>query len=323
MRDESSVSADVLEELRLVDARAFDVPADERERELPAPEERALPGGGFLWVAVGCRELERCVAHAREVGRQRGSGVRRGLGRAQDRCRVVERSLELRAAQRGELGLLGQELGPREERAQRGRDVAAARAERRRDRVDRRGRRSVGEEAPAELRRDVHRRRRMPRHGLEQDLGIALASARGDLDAEHALAPVVVLVGVELDDRLAEAVLVAHRPTGQTARGLHHVLLRVAAVHAERVQLEQLARVVLVRPLDRRALHVRASVEVPEHRRAGGRGAQELGETPERVLADHLAVVAGLEPGALALRAVDVEVVGPEFDEHFVELTLR
>ena len=37
-------------------------------------------------------------------------------------------------------------------------------------------------------------------------------------------------------------------PAGQDLRELLHVLLRVAAVDAERVQLEQLARVVLVQP---------------------------------------------------------------------------
>jgi hypothetical protein len=37
-----------------------------------------------------------------------------------------------------------------------------------------------------------------------------------------------------------------HRPPGEELRQLLHVLLRVSAVHAERVQFEQLARVVLV-----------------------------------------------------------------------------
>ena len=48
--------------------------------------------------------------------------------------------------------------------------------------------------------------------------------------------------------RAAEAV---DRPAGQNACQLLHVLLRVAAVHAERVQLHQLARVVLVQSAPR------------------------------------------------------------------------
>ena len=44
----------------------------------------------------------------------------------------------------------------------------------------------------------------------------------------------------------------ADGPPGQHLRQLLHVLLRIAAVHAERVQLEQLARVVLVQPALRR-----------------------------------------------------------------------
>ena len=54
----------------------------------------------------------------------------------------------------------------------------------------------------------------------------------------------------------------ADRPAGQDLRQLLHVLLRVAAVDAERVQLEQLARVVLVQPArvpSRRAAARRAS----------------------------------------------------------------
>src|SRR5205814_1544159 len=64
-----------------------------------------------------------------------------------------------------------------------------------------------------------------------------------------------------------------HAPAGQDARDVDHVRLRVAAVHAERVELEQLAGVVLVdaapvrspRAPGRHALDV---VEIEEHGRA-------------------------------------------------------
>ena len=50
----------------------------------------------------------------------------------------------------------------------------------------------------------------------------------------------------------------ADGPAGEDLRELLHVLLRVAAVDAERVQLEQLARVVLVQPALRPAAAARA-----------------------------------------------------------------
>jgi hypothetical protein len=40
----------------------------------------------------------------------------------------------------------------------------------------------------------------------------------------------------------------AYRPPREDLRKLLHVLLRVTAIHTERVQLQQLARVVLVEP---------------------------------------------------------------------------
>src|SRR3712207_5913736 len=43
-----------------------------------------------------------------------------------------------------------------------------------------------------------------------------------------------------------EAARVEDRPAGEATRDLLHVLLRVSAVYSERVQLHQLARVVLV-----------------------------------------------------------------------------
>src|SRR3989454_6758833 len=87
-------------------------------------------------------------------------------------------------------------------------------------------------------------------------------------------------------------------PASEDARHVDHVLLRVAAVHAEGVQLEQLAGVVLVEP-QRDALPI---IEIEQHRRALGRGDQEILEPAQRVRADHvLDVIGQQEPvGALA-----------------------
>ena len=50
---------------------------------------------------------------------------------------------------------------------------------------------------------------------------------------------------------LAVALRIEDRPAGERPRDVDHVGLRVTAVHAEGVQLQQLAAVVLVEPLIR------------------------------------------------------------------------
>ena len=57
---------------------------------------------------------------------------------------------------------------------------------------------------------------------------------------------VPVVVHLRAEDEAAALLRAIDRPARQDARDFDHVLLRVAAVHAERVQLHQLARVVLV-----------------------------------------------------------------------------
>ena len=101
-----------------------------------------------------------------------------------------------------------------------------------------------------------------------------------------------------------------HRPAGERARDVDDVLLRVAAVDAERVQLEQLARVVLVdaasiaarvpratvgcaSALERRrrtrctsahsctrALDAQPVIEIEEHRGTLRRGAEHVRKLP-------------------------------------------
>lgn len=132
-----------------------------------------------------------------------------------------------------------------------------------------------------------------------------------------------MLVQLELDLADLEIRLLirrAHRPAGQTPRHLHHVLLRVAAVDAERVQLQQLARVILVRLLGHVRPSVHPAVEIPEHRRTQRRRAQHLGEAAQRVLANHLAIVRHREPFAIALRGINVEVVRPKLNHHLIQL---
>ena len=90
---------------------------------------------------------------------------------------------------------------------------------------------------------------------------------------------------------------------GERARLLAHVPLAVAVALAEREELHELARVVLVR----RVLLVVDAGEPDQHRRVGGDRVQEVAEVPEReppqhaVLREHQllradAVVRGREP---------------------------
>src|SRR5918997_1167090 len=65
--------------------------------------------------------------------------------------------------------------------------------------------------------------------------------------AVDALAAAVGELAVEAEVRHADAVAPVRAPAGERARHLAHVALGVAASRAEREQLLQLARVVLVR----------------------------------------------------------------------------
>ena len=115
----------------------------------------------------------------------------------------------------------------------------------------------VRDEVAAELRRDELRGRGVRDEYVQDLLAVLDASAARNLLAEHNLLAVVVearreeegagaavLSGVVAVD--AAAARLVDSPSGERARDLLYVLLCVAAVNAQRVQLHQLARVVLV-----------------------------------------------------------------------------
>ena len=116
-------------------------------------------------------------------------------------------------------------------------------------------------------------------------------------------------------------------PSGENARQRNHVRLRVAAIHAERVQLHQLARVVFVQsleaPLRRRAAGcgVTPVVEIEQHRRVLRRRAQQVAETAEHVRAYRLLLEGAGPETVQALAGEDVEMVEPELDHHLLELS--
>ncbi len=109
--------------------------------------------------------------------------------------------------------------------------------------------------------------------------------------------------------------VVGHRerraPVGGVAReqlgGVLDHRLGVAGAATDRVQLEQLATLVLVGLV----LHRLPVVEVEPHRRVQRAGDQEVLEPAERVLADRLVVVEAVRPGPVVADR-DVQVGRPE-----------
>ena len=197
-----------------------------------------------------------------------------------------------------------------------------------------RGRRFVGDEALAELGAEMPRRGGMLRHDFQDAVQFRLAESfalllvqvgrnGGNLLSEHFLAAAIVLRKFELDLadlKIRLLIFRANRPAGETARHFHDILLRVAAVNAEGVQFQQFARVIFVRLFRHVLPAIDPPVEIPKHGRTEGGGAEHVGEFAERVLADHLAVVRHLEPFAVALGGINVEVVRPELHHHFIQL---
>ena len=124
--------------------------------------------------------------------------------------------------------------------------VAVGRAEDPGDAVDGSGRRVVGHEVHDELRRDESGCRGDAAQIADRSLALGDAIL-GVAHTEH-------VSGARLMERLLEgeadrrpAILQPiHRPAGQDSCQLLHILLGVAAVDAERVQLQQFSRVVLV-----------------------------------------------------------------------------
>src|SRR5690606_16292982 len=124
-------------------------------------------------------------------------------------------------------------------------------------------------------------------------------------------------------------------PAGEGPGQLDHVLLRVPAVDAQRVQLEQFAGIVLVQPASR-ALALRPEpcrgrtrpdgqevVEVEEHRGMPRRGEDHVLEAAQHVAPDHIALVAARQHHHRELRLPrNAQVVRPERHQPFDERAL-
>ena len=131
------------------------------------------------------------------------------------------------------------------------------------DAIDQRRRRLIRNKPAHEFRRDEFRSRRMMRKDVQHHQSIFLTAARRNLVAEYNLFAVVMHAGPineraglcaqhlrqpRINHRLGRGTCTARRddrPSRKAARNFLHVLLGVAAIDAERVQLHQFARVVL------------------------------------------------------------------------------
>ena len=104
---------------------------------------------------------------------------------------------------------------------------------------------------------------------------------------------------------------------GEDERELLHVLLRVAGVDAEGVQLHELAGVVLIDVPG----GILVVVQIGQHRRMLERREHQILELPERMRPDRPIGVVGDEPAQIRLRLMHAEVVEPEPHHLFLELS--
>ena len=188
--------------------------------------------------------------------------------------------------------------------------------------IDERLRRLVAHEVARELRRDEARRRRSTRDDVEHFLAFLDAAAGRELLPEDRL--LARVVDRRIEDELAG--LPVERPSGERARDFLHVLLRVAAVDAERVQLHQLARIVLVEAALRlllqalhqllRALRALRSAIARAPRAATAARAADAAETGRRAIESAAATASAVARDERGLRAVGRALPVVEEEQH-------
>ena len=163
---------------------------------------------------------------------------------------------------------------------------------------------------------------------------IFLAPAGGNGHAQHHLLAFIVDSGVELEPA-AGPKAVLDGPTGEAAGHGDDIFLRVTAVHAERVQLEQLAGVILIQPPGgpgaaphpgqrlgswrRNRLPV---IQVEQHGRILRRRQQHVLELAKNMRTNGIALVGRHQKAIIALFEEYVEMVVPEIDQHFIQLSV-
>jgi hypothetical protein len=138
------------------------------------------------------------------------------------------------------------------------------------------------------------------------------------MSKNHLLTGIVPIL-VEAECSLSTKKPSLDRPTGEATRNLANVLLRVAAVHAQRVQLHELPCVILVR----RFFSAELVVQVSKHCRAVSRGPQHVGKLAQRMIANDRLLVHRLPICGESLSSVNVEMVRPKVDHALVHLIAR
>ena len=171
------------------------------------------------------------------------------------------------------------------------------------------------------------RGRRAFREDIERGLTFRFAIP-SDVLAEEMLVAIVVTRGIEHEPtaRNRQRVWPREPPAGQDARQRDDIVLRVAAIGAERVQFHQLARIVFVDPSLAAVQALAAGsgvlrvVEIEQHRRVVRGRAEKIAETSQRVGADRLGLV-GADPQPVErLVREDIEMVVPEIDHDLLQL---
>ena len=104
-------------------------------------------------------------------------------------------------------------------------------------------RRGIAHEALGELERDVASSRRMRRDDVQDFFAVFNATAGRKIVPEHFLRAAIVHGRDKAEPGIGGP---ANRPPRKRSRDLDDILLGVAAIHTERVQLQQLSRVVFV-----------------------------------------------------------------------------
>src|SRR5829696_3247891 len=109
---------------------------------------------------------------------------------------------------------------------------------------------------------------------IDHPIEVAFSETCRDLPAQHMFRSLImgfwsehrdstVLEGRKQVTRESIILPGQHSPSGETARHLENVLLRIAAMHSEGVEFHQLPRVILVWLFFWRPLHVRAAIKIP------------------------------------------------------------
>ena len=165
-------------------------------------------------------------------------GIRLRTHGTQCRCDQLEWTLHLVAIRRP-----AEELRARHDRAYHLADVAIRAEESLGGSLHQLGRRRVAHESGGQLARNEMCRGRMSRYDVQHRLAILDATARRQHMTQHHLLAGIMEFRAKHELRRESRV---HRPSGECACNFDDVALCVAAIHAQRVEFHQFARVILV-----------------------------------------------------------------------------